>query len=314
MQVAIIGLGRIGNSIALHLLEQGVSVIAYNRSPEKVTELAKSGAIPALTLEDIPKKATDSPLVVLLYVPAGAVDGVLFSQLPQKGLIDILPPGAIIIDGGNSFYKDSQARAQKLQARGFHFLDMGTSGGLEGARTGACLMVGGNKALYTQVEPLLAKIATADGYGYFGPSGAGHFVKMIHNAIEYGMMGAIGDGLNIISNFQLPISNEKEANFRFDLQKLTKVWAHGSIISGLLMDKTAAALAKDPQLASVGGSVPKGETEVEMEWLTTLGIPHPVIEAARNERVETRTKPSFIGQVIAALRREFGGHRVNPQS
>ena len=349
MKVAIIGLGRIGKNVCLHLLEQGVQVIAYNRSRDDVDEVVAKGAVGAYSLEDILRKNNhaaldlsasprdDNKIVVLLYVPAKVVDEVLFGNSSasswresysagrpigsQKdaiatlqhdeahGLIDILPTGTIIIDGGNSFFKDSQRRYQQLKTKGLHFLDMGTSGGIEGARNGACLMVGGDKQIYEQVAPLLAKISTKDGYGYVGPSGAGHFVKMIHNAVEYGMMGAIAEGLGLLAGSGKG-KGESSAEFEFDLKKIAKIWAHGSIVSGHLMNMMRQALEKDPELKDLSGEVPKGETESEMEWLETLGQPMPVISAARQERVTSRKNPSFIGKVIAALRREFGGHSV----
>ncbi len=315
MQVAIIGLGRMGKNIALHLLEQGVEVVVYNRSRDDIDELVGQGASGVYTLTELPKFLTDSPKVVLLYIPAGAaVDEILFGarggntqvekDLPrdgnQPGLVNMLPPGAIIIDGGNSDFKHSQRRYSQLKEKGFYFLDMGTSGGLEGARNGACLMVGGDAAAYKQVELLLTKIATPGGLGYFGSSGAGHYVKMVHNAIEYGMMGSIAEGLNLI----------KSSQFKVNLASLTSVWGHGSIVSGLLMNKTVSALTRDPELNSVAGEVPVGATEKEVEDLERMGQPMPVIQASRLERVESRNKPSFIGKVIAALRREFGGHAV----
>lgn len=345
-----------GKNITLHLLEQGVEVVAYNRSQDDIDEVVAKGAIGAFTLAEILSKFTEQ-MVVLLFVPSGSpVDEVLFgasswrdpdlvgrpivspnrsgdtigyrptkqgSSFPHdnnKGLAEILPKGSIIIDGGNSFYKDSQRRYRQLKEKGLLFLDMGTSGGLDGARNGACLMVGGDEAVYQQVRPVLEKIAIKNGLGYFGPSGAGHFVKMVHNAIEYGMMGAIAEGFNLVRSspfgsvqgrqFAVRSSEEVDKEFTIDLAKLARVWAHGSIISGLLMDKMVQAFAKDPKLSEVAGEVPRGETEVEMEWLEATEIDHPVIQQARKERVETRTKPSFIGKVIAALRREFGGHAV----
>jgi len=336
MQVVIIGLGRIGKNVCLHLLEQGVEVIAYNRSRDDVDEVVAKGAIGAYSLEDIPQKnnhaaldlsATprdDKRIIVLLYVPAKVVDEVLFGVTPPnpllqrggnggvgvKGLTDMLPRGSIIIDGGNSFFKDSQRRYQQLKTKGIHFLDMGTSGGIDGARNGACLMVGGDKKIYDAVASLLAKIARKDGYGYVGPAGSGHFVKMVHNAVEYGMMGAIAEGLNIIQKSKIKNQNESGNDYRPNLQKIARIWAHGSIVSGHLMNMAVRAFEKDPQLAELSGAVPRGETESEMEWLETLGLSMPVISAARQERVASRNNPSFIGRVIAALRREFGGHKV----
>jgi 6-phosphogluconate dehydrogenase len=322
MQIAIVGLGRMGKNIAFHLLDQGVEVIAYNRSPQKTQEVIQKGGIGVSSLAEIPHKFTKQ-VVVMIFIPAGSpMDEVLFGvrgsnqsverdntrEQVQKGLIDILPSDSIVIDGGNSFYQDSQKRFRQFKEKGINFLDMGTSGGHEGARNGACLMVGGEEYIYQQVEPLLKKIAQPGGLGYFGPTGSGHFVKMVHNAIEYGMMGAIGEGLNLVRSKQIAVDSNK---FKIDLAKLAKVWANGSIISGLLMDKTATALARDPELNTINGEVPRGETEGEIEWLEKTGILQPVIQSARRERVETRNKPSFIGKVIAALRREFGGHTVN---
>lgn len=316
MQVSIIGLGRMGKNIALHLIDQGVSVVGYNRTREKTQEMVGVGMLPAYSLAEIPNKLTEKPVVVILLIPSGPpIDEVLFgirvkttravekdylSDLTQKGLVDLLPQGSVIVDGGNSFYQDSQRRYKNLSANGLHFLDMGTSGGIEGARNGACLMVGGNKEVYRQVEPILSKIAQKNGVKYIGPSGSGHFVKMIHNAIEYGMMAAIAEGLNLV----------KESEFSIDYGELASLWSHGSIVSGLLMEKTSQVFANDPQLEKIAGEVLYGETEKEIEWLDTLSVPNPVIQTARSERVETRTKPSFIGKVIAGLRQEFGGHAV----
>lgn len=297
MQVAIIGLGRMGKNIAEHLLDQGESVIVYNRSREKTDELVAKGAVAAYAISEIPQKAKSSPLVIFLYVTTGEVTDQIITEL-----ISVIRKDSIIVDGGNSFFKDSQKRYQLLKGKGIHFLDMGTSGGIDGARNGACLMIGGDEAIYKQVEPLLAKIATKAGYGYFGPSGAGHYIKMVHNAIEYGMMGAIAEGFNLIQNSEFKIQNK-------DLAKLAKVWAHGSIVSGHLMNMTERAFSRE-DFDQLSGSVPKGETETEMEWLKITGTSNPVIQAAREERVATRTKPSFIGKIIAALRREFGGHKV----
>ncbi|KKS51470.1 MAG: 6-phosphogluconate dehydrogenase, decarboxylating [Candidatus Gottesmanbacteria bacterium GW2011_GWA1_42_26] len=343
MQVAIIGLGRMGKNVTLHLLKQAVPVIAFNRSRDDVDEVVGMGATGAYTLEEIPDKFTEKPVVAILYLPSGnPIEQVLFGSEEQKGLADILPRESIIIDGGNSFYKDSQRRYLQLKENGMRFLDMGTSGGLEGARHGACLMVGGDEVAYEKVKPILSKIAQPDGYGYFGPSGAGHYVKMVHNAIEYGMMGSIGEGFNLVTNYESRITNQgkeersssqvpslrlrdlpaqaggqgelRNEGFKIDLAKLAKVWSHGSIVSGLLMDKAAAAFSKNKELSDITGEVPRGETEAEMEWLETTPTPHPVIIEARKERVATRSKPSFTGKVIAAMRREFATSSLSETS
>ncbi len=317
MQVGVIGLGRMGKNIVLHLLEKGVGVVAYNRSPDKLAEVTTLGAIGALTFTEIPLKITVHPKIVFLFITAGvSVDEVLFgtkanaTALPERdiprtlveqGLADVLPVGSIIVDAGNSFYLDSQRRYKILKERQIHFLDMGTSGGLEGARTGACLMVGGDRSVYEFVKPLLSSLAQPKGLGYFGASGAGHFVKMIHNAIEYGMMGALAEGVTLAKN----------SEFNINIVELMRVWNSGSIIRGFLLEMLVRALNRDPFLGDVPGSVPRGETEVEMEWLgREIRTPHPVIQQARMERVESRQHPSFVGKVIAALRREFGGHEV----
>lgn len=322
MNVALIGLGRMGKNIAIHLLEQKIPLIVYSRSLEKVGDMEKTyGALPAYSLKEIAAYSQADQLIVFLFVPSGAVvDEVIFGarggsvayekDLPrekiQPGLIDILPKGSIIIDGGNSFYQDSQRRYLLIKEKGLHFLDMGTSGGIDGARNGACLMVGGDEAIYQAVKPILAKIATADGYGYFGAPGAGHYIKMIHNAIEYGMMGAIAEGFNLVKESEF-MSHDSE---KINLEKLAKVWAHKSIISGHLMSMAQRAFTRE-DFENLSGMVPRGETEIEMEWIGKTNIPNPVIQAARIERTKTRENPSFIGRLIAALRREFGAHAVD---
>lgn len=330
MQVAIIGLGRMGKNIVFHLLDGGVSVIAYNRSRDDVDEVVEKGAIGVYHLSEVPQKFTeksfdfihsehgqtaqDKPVVVILYIPAGApVDEVLFGakaslslnesdstrEKVQSGLVDLLPAGSVIIDGGNSFYKDSQKRYGELKNKGFRFLDMGTSGGLEGARNGACLMVGGDEDVYKQVEPILAKIAVKDGYGYFGPSGAGHFVKMIHNGIEYAVVQAFAEGFEILH----------KGPFILDLAKVAHVYSHGSIIRGLIVELLAKALKKDPTLASLEGQIGGGETGVwTYQVAKELHVAVPAIKAALLARKNSQTNPSFGNKVISALRREWGEH------
>lgn len=323
MKVAIVGLGRMGKNITLHLLEQGVEVVAYNRSRDDVDEVVAKGAKAAYTLAEIPGYFSNETAVVILYVPSGTpTEEVLFGNQGNsiKGLVDLLPKGSIIIDGGNSFFKDSQRRYKTVQEKGLYFLDMGTSGGLDGARGGACLMVGGDENIYRNVAEILEKVAVKDGYGYVGPSGAGHFVKMVHNGVEYGMMGALAEGFGIVHSSQFAVhskdslGNSVDEKFTFDLAKVAKIWSHGSIVSGLLATKAQSAFEKNATLDDIVGEVPKGETETEMEWLDTIGVANPVIQTARKQRVETRTKPSFIGKVIASLRREFGGHKVKEKS
>lgn len=326
MKLGFIGLGRMGKAMVLHLLEEGVDVVAFNRSKEKTKELVISHQslvigkknndqrpktkdkelghlYPAYSIEEL-IRYLESPRLIWLMVPSGGPVDEMIKKLIAAGITK----DDIVIDGGNSFYKDSIRRYHYLLDKEVNFLDVGTSGGLEGARNGACLMVGGDKTVYNRVRPYFEAMGQVGGVGYFGPSGAGHFVKMIHNAIEYGMMGAIAEGFNLVRSKQFAVGSNSE--FKIDLAKLAKVWANGSIISGLLMNMAAQAFDKDPELNAISGEVPKGETEAEMEWLASTGISHPVIAQARIERVQTRSKPSFIGKVIAALRNEFGGHEV----
>ena len=273
MQVAIVGLGRMGKNIVYHLLEQGVSVVAYNRSRDDVEEVAKRGAIPAYQLNDIQQKwqlnnsGQNNPIVVILFVPSGhPVDEVLWGArsggaqhekdqirvMAQKGLAEILPRGSIIIDGGNSFYKDSIRRYELLKKHGIEFLDMGTSGGLEGARKGACLIVGGDEAIFTRVEPILTKIAVKDGYAYFGPIGAGHFVKMVHNGIEYALVQSFGEGFEIL----------KRGPYKLNLTHVADIYSRGSVIRGWIIELLARALKNDPELSKFQGKIAGGETGV----------------------------------------------------
>lgn len=314
MQTVIIGLGKMGKNIALHLLEQKVRVVAYNRSRASVDEMVTAGAVGAYSLSEIPGRFSERSILVILYLLSGSpVEEVLFGtrgrsgsleidqprELIQKGLADILPKGSIIIDGGNSFYKDSQRRFEILKNRGLNFLDMGTSGGLEGARNGACLMVGGDKLIYDQVKPLLEKIAVPGGVDYFGPTGAGHFVKMVHNGIEYALVQAFGEGFAVL----------EKSEFKLDLAKVAEIYSRGSVIRGWIVELLARALKKDPQLESFTGNVGRGETGTwTVETAKKMGVEIPGIEVALNERQKSLTSPSFSSKVISALRREWGGH------
>lgn len=353
MQVAIIGLGKIGKNVALHLVEQGIDVIAYNRTPDPVQEVVENGAIGVTSIAEIPQKwqkstqssalshqtkshshllidkekkspspfegeglgEVDTPMIVMLFVTAGVVvDEFLFGaraniaphedqpvrEKVQKGLADILPAGSIIIDGGNSNYKDSQRRYHELKTRNLHYLDMGTSGGLEGARTGASLMVGGDEHVFKQVRPILEKIAVKDGLGYMGPSGAGHFVKMVHNAIEYAVVQAWGEGFELLH----------QSGFDLDLHKVSEVFQHGSIIRSYIADLLERALKKDPQLDAFEGKVGGGQTGgwAQAEALNK-GVKTPALDAALEARKASLKDPAFAGKVISALRYEWGGHR-----
>jgi len=216
-----------------------------------------------------------------------------------KDLLPNLRKGNIIIDGGNSYFKDSMKRSSALTKRGIHFLDCGTSGGMEGARSGACMMVGGEKRIFKKVEKLFKDMCVNQGYGYMGESGAGHFVKMVHNGIEYGMMGAIAEGVQAV----------RLSPFKSDLHAVVKVYSHGSIIESRLMSWLHKSFETKGYLEPIAGTVPKGETEKEMENLERLAR-MPVLNIARRERVRSREKPSFAGKLTAAMRNQFGGHAV----
>ena len=229
-------------------------------------------------------------------IPAGAPVDTMISRL-----LPLLDSGDILIDGGNSWYQDSQRRhAQMLQA-GIHFMDVGTSGGTEGARNGACLMIGGDREIYYRIEPVFKALGGSSGFAYLGESGSGHFVKMIHNGIEYGMMQAIGEGLEIMQHSPLGL----------ELDKVTAVWQRGSIVSGLLMDMTAASLAREPDLQSIEGIVAaSGEANWTVNEAVRLGVAAPTIAAALFARFKSQDREKFAERSVAAMRREFGGHAV----
>lgn len=293
MKLGFVGLGRMGYNMVLNLLEHKHTVVVNNRSPEPTQKAAKDGGVPSYSLQEMIEKLP-FPKIIWLMVPAGKpVDYVISQCLP------FLQKDDIIIDGGNSYFEDSQRRYKELRKRGIHFLDCGTSGGVSGARHGACMMVGGDEDTFKEVEALFRDMCVKDGYGYMGTSGAGHFVKMVHNGIEYGMMAAIAEGIQTI----------KEAPFKIDLDTVVRVYAHGSIIQSRLLDWLQQALEQKNYLNKISGEVPKGETEEEMEKLEKIAD-MPVLHQARLMRIKTRTKPTYAGKLIAAMRNQFGGHSV----
>lgn len=303
MQVGYIGLGKMGKNMVLRLLEQGIEVVAWNRSPEPLEEVAKVGAVKAESIEDLITKL-ESPRVIWLMLPAGEVVDEFIEKLSK-----LLSPGDLLIDGGNSFYKDSIRRANDLKEKEIHFMDIGTSGGPAGARSGACLMVGGEREDFERVEPLLKAIAARNAYGYFGPAGAGHFVKMIHNGIEYGMMEAIAEGAAIL----------KESKFNLDLKEDFRVYNNRSVIQSRLVGWAEEAFKEDPNLtdtSSVIGST--GEGEWTIKTAKELGVQVPVIEASFKVRQSSSEDPEdspqgFRNRVVSAMRGKFGQHKVkNP--
>jgi 6-phosphogluconate dehydrogenase len=250
--------------------------------------------------EEVLKKLTVKK-VVWLMVPAGnAVDALLFGTKTSNGILSLLRKGDVVIDGGNSFYKDSAKRARLVEQKGIAFLDVGTSGGPKGARRGACIMVGGEKAAYKKLEPLFKTLAVKNGYGYMGSAGAGHFVKMVHNGIEYGMMQSLAEGFAVM----------QKSSYKLDLEKIAALYDHGSVIeSSLVLWLKDAYQAFGENLASVSGSVGHtGEGEWTVKTARELGVPTPIIKGAFEFRKKSEQKPSYTGQVLSALRNQFGGH------
>ncbi|NTV02810.1 MAG: decarboxylating 6-phosphogluconate dehydrogenase [Chlorobiaceae bacterium] len=297
MEIGFIGLGKMGFGMVEHLLESGHRVVVHDLSADAVGALAGRGAVPARSLHHLVDELR-APRVVWMMVPAGhAVDAVL------DGLTPCLSGGDIVVDGGNSHYADTVSRASRLAGSGVHMLDAGTSGGLEGARHGACIMVGGPREAYDAVEPLLRELCVEDGYGYMGASGSGHFVKMVHNGIEYGMMQAIGEGFDLLES----------SGYGIDHEAVARVWSNGSVIRGWLMELAGNAFAKDGRLSYLTGAIAdSGEGRWTVEAALERGVSIPVIAGSVFRRFSSRSKDSFSDRVVAALRNEFGGHGFTP--
>ena len=292
MKLGFIGLGRMGLNMVFNLVDNKHQVVAYNRSPEPIQEAAAYGAIPTHSLKELIDKLP-SPKIVWIMIKSGQPVDDMIAQL-----VPLLQKGDIIIDGGNSYFEDSKRRYAELKKKGIYFVDCGTSGGMEGARHGACMMIGGDKEIFQKVEVLFKDMCVKEGYGYMGSAGAGHFVKMVHNGIEYGMMQAIAEGMQAVKN----------APFGTDVKTAINVYAHGSIVQSRLVDWLKEAY-QEGLVDKVEGTVPKGETEEEMEKLESLAE-MPVLHTARMMRVQTRLKPSYAGKLLAAMRFKFGGHKV----
>ncbi|MEN7547653.1 phosphogluconate dehydrogenase (NAD(+)-dependent, decarboxylating) [Rapidithrix thailandica] len=295
MQIGLVGLGKMGYQLTLNLLRNNHQVVAYDVEPELVESVRKEGALPANSLEELIRKLHNKR-VIWLMVPAGKiVDQVLENITPH------LSAGDIIIDGGNSNFKMSIERAARLEQRGIDFLDCGTSGGISGALKGACTMVGGGKSAFEYCEAIFKDISVENGYLYCGPSGSGHFVKMVHNGIEYGMMQAIAEGFEVL---------EKSA-FDLDLEAVAKVWNHGSVVRSWLMELTEQAFHKDAKLEQIKGIMhSSGEGKWTVESALELNVPTPVIALSLMMRYRSLQEDTFTGKVVAALRNEFGGHKV----
>ncbi|NOZ80814.1 MAG: decarboxylating 6-phosphogluconate dehydrogenase [DPANN group archaeon] len=295
MRIGFIGLGKMGHNMVLNLIDRKHEVVAYNRSPDKTRDIAKKGAIAAFSYEELMEKLP-SPRVVWLMVSHTAVDKVI------ADLLGHMEKGDLIIDGGNSFYKDTQRRSKLLAEAGISYMDCGTSGGLEGARNGACLMVGGKKSLFKKYEKLFRDLAMKDGYFHCGDVGAGHYVKMIHNGVEYAVMHAYGEG------FELLKDGEYE---NLDLHGIARVWNHGSIVQSFLLEKLEDALKKDPKLDRLRDYVDdSGEGRWTVQTAIEQGVPLELASLALFARFRSRQGESFSMKTLAAMRNEFGGHAV----
>jgi len=295
MQLGFIGLGRMGGNMVKRLLQGGHQIVAYNRSPGPTREVEALGATAAFSLEELVKKLP-APRSVWVMVPSGKATTENISTLAN-----LLSAGDTIIEGGNSHYKDDAANAATLKQKGIHYLDAGTSGGIWGLKIGYCMMVGGDREVFTKHEPIFKTLAPENGYGYMGGPGAGHYVKMIHNGIEYGMMQAYAEGFELM----------QKSDFKLDLPFIANMWMQGSVVRSWLLELAASALSKDPQLAKIQGYV---EDSGEGRWTILDAIekdvPAPVITQSLYTRFRSRQSESFAEKVVAALRNEFGGHAV----
>ncbi len=300
MQVGMIGLGRMGMNMARRLLGEGHEVVVYNRTQEKVKQMQEEGAIGSESLEDMIRKLAQ-PRVLWIMLPAGTiVDETI------KNLSSLASPGDIIVDGGNSNFKDDLRRAEELKPLDIHYLDAGISGGVWGLEIGYCTMIGGDEADYRYIEPLLKTLAPKDGYLYCGPTGSGHFVKMVHNGIEYAMMEAYGEGFDMLKNS--PYGEQ------LDLERVAHLWNQGSVIRSWLLELLESAFGKDSELSSIKGYVEdSGEGRWTVQQAVELGVSAPVIAISLFKRFQSRQEDVFSDKVLAALRNEFGGHAVKKQ-
>jgi 6-phosphogluconate dehydrogenase len=336
MQIGMIGLGRMGANMVRRLLKNGQKCVVFDRSPKMVNDLVKEKAIGATSLADFVKKL-DQPRAIWLMVPAAVVDETIGELSP------LLESGDIIIDGGNSYYVDDIERAKGLRSLGIHYLDVGTSGGIWGLERGYCMMIGGEREVVQRLDPIFAALApgignvartpgreklggTAEqGYLHCGPNGAGHFVKMVHNGIEYGMMAAYAEGMGILKAANAgksksevdaettPLRDPEHYQYDLNLADISEVWRRGSVIASWLLDLTATALAADAQLTKFGGRVSdSGEGRWTIKAAIDEGVPVPVLTTALYERFSSRGDADYADRLLSAMRFGFGGHLEKP--
>ncbi len=298
MRLGMVGLGRMGGNMTVRLLRGGHEVVAFDPTAEAVAAAEAAGATGASSLSEL-VGALAPPRVVWLMVPAGEV-----TESSVRQLRDLLSAGDVVVDGGNSYYKDSIRRAEELAAAGIAFVDCGTSGGVWGLANGYCLMVGGRTEAVRLVEPAFLALAPEGGYAHVGPSGAGHFTKMVHNGIEYGLLAAYGEGFEIL----------RRSRFDLDLEQIAGIWRYGSVVRSWLLELLHDALARDPRLERIEGWVAdSGEGRWTVEAAIEEDVPAPVTALALFARFASRQDESFSAKVISALRQEFGGHAVKLQ-
>jgi 6-phosphogluconate dehydrogenase len=336
MQLGMIGLGRMGANMVRRLVKRGHECVVFDVSSKAVGELAKEGAVGAAWLPDLLKKL-EKPRAVWLMVPAAVVDKTIADLLPH------LEAGDVLIDGGNSYYVDDIERARDLAAKGIHYVDVGTSGGVWGLERGYCMMIGGEKEVVQHLDPIFSALApgigdvprtpgrekhdgTAEqGYLHCGPNGAGHFVKMVHNGIEYGIMAAYAEGLAVLRSANVgkhetkidaettPLRDPEHYQYELDLRNIAEVWRRGSVIASWLLDLTATALLADPTLSKFAGRVSdSGEGRWTIKAAIDEAVPAPVLTASLYERFSSRGEADFANKLLSAMRYEFGGHLEKP--
>lgn len=332
MQIGMIGLGRMGANMVRRLLRAGHECVVYDRSPDAVKTLVSEGAIGGTSLNEFIQKL-NAPRAIWLMIPAAVVDATL------KDLEAVVDADDIIIDGGNSYYIDDIHRAQELKTKGIHYVDVGTSGGVWGLERGYCQMIGGETEVVTHLDPIFKALApgtgtisptpgraadsgtAVQGYLHCGPAGAGHFVKMVHNGIEYGLMAAYAEGLNVLHHANVghvgraadaetsPLRHPEHYRYDFNIADITELWRRGSVIASWLLDLTAIALAESPHLEGFSGRVSdSGEGRWTINAAVEEGVPVPVLSAALFQRFSSRGEADFANKVLSAMRLQFGGH------
>ena len=300
MQLGMVGLGRMGGNMTERLIEHGHDVVAFDRNPDTVAAAASGGAKPAETLESLVAQLT-APRAVWVMVPAGAPTAATIASLA-----DLLEPGDTIIDGGNSRYTDGQRHSATLEERGLFFVDAGVSGGVWGLKNGYCLMVGGDAEAVGRLEPIFVDLAPEDGYAHVGPSGAGHYTKMIHNGIEYGMLQAYAEGFALL---------EAAEELQLDVHAIAALWNHGSVVRSWLLELTEMALENPAEFSQIKGVVEdSGEGRWTVEESVQRAVSAPVIAASLFARFASRDDEKFAARIVAALRNEFGGHKFFTES